>query len=287
MNGRDVGGAPRKDGAHIRLYHSLMDSHAWHSLSPTDVVVFLAMRRQLNGGNNGNIEATLSTMKHWGIKSHTTLAKCLRTLAAVGLIENLRPGRMTHGGKVASLFRFTDLPTPANRKRDSMQAGGKATNDWAQWKTLGAAKLAIAQAHATSARGQGEFTHVAASKGQKMAVSEPDSVSHQARKWPLPARHEPETGVCQSEANARKPAPALGFRPIGAHHPDGAGKGQYLASFYKLPGEGAPALRGGRMAGLLSGRVGCNAVRLLRSARPAHVQTELNHRLSAAGVRAA
>lgn len=129
------------EGGHIRLYWKIVDSPAWRTLSHADVRVYLAMRRKLLGSNNGDINATLAEMKHAGISSSSTLATALHRLEALGLIEKTRQGGIAAGGKLCSLYRFTDQPT-----YDIARAGvraGKATHDWQRFKTLGEAAAAV------------------------------------------------------------------------------------------------------------------------------------------------
>jgi hypothetical protein len=102
---------PDPRGGHIRLYWSLFDSAAWRVLTHADVRVYLAMRRKLGKTNNGDIGATLAEMKHAGIKSSSTLAAALSRLQALGFIAQTRRGGIASGGKVCSLYRFTDEPT--------------------------------------------------------------------------------------------------------------------------------------------------------------------------------
>ena len=128
-------------GGHIRLYWELVDSNAWRALTHADVRIYLALRRKLLGSNNGNINATLKELKHAGINSSSTLSNALHRLEALGFIEKTRQGGIAHGGKLCSLYRFTDVET-----KEFPKLGVKAmrpTNEWKNFKTLGEAKFAI------------------------------------------------------------------------------------------------------------------------------------------------
>lgn len=117
-------------GGHVRLYWEIVDSPAWRLLSHADVRVYVVMRRKLLATNNGNINATLTEMSHAGLKSSSTLAIALQRLEVLGFIEKTRQGGITQGGKMCSLFRFTDEQTFEHAK-----LGVKAsppTNDWKQ-----------------------------------------------------------------------------------------------------------------------------------------------------------
>lgn len=128
-------------GGHVRLYWELMDCPAWRALSHADVRVYLAMRRKLGKTNNGDINATLAEMRHAGISSSSTLSTALHRLEALGFIEKTRQGGIANGGKLCSLFRFTDEVT-----YDIAKAGvksGPATHEWRAFETIAKARAAI------------------------------------------------------------------------------------------------------------------------------------------------
>lgn len=128
-------------GGHVRLYWSLLDSPAWRALSHADVRVYLAMRRKLGKTNNGDVNATLAEMKHAGISSSSTLSTALHRLEALGFIEKTRQGGIAAGGKLCSLYRFTDEPT-----LDIAKAGvkaGPATDEWRRFTSIAEARAAV------------------------------------------------------------------------------------------------------------------------------------------------
>jgi hypothetical protein len=115
-------------GGHVRLYWAILDSPAWRVLTHANVRVYLALRRKLKQTNNGDINAILAEMRHAGISSSSTLSSALRRLEALGFIGKTRQGGIAFGGKLCSLYRFTDEPT-----FDIAKAGvrsGPATNEW-------------------------------------------------------------------------------------------------------------------------------------------------------------
>jgi predicted transcriptional regulator len=134
---------PPKDprGGHARLYWSILDSPAWRTLTHADVRVYLALRRKLGRTNNGDINATLAEMKHAGIFSSSTLSAALHRLEALGFIEKTRQGGIAAGGKLCSLYRFTDEST-----FDIAKAGvraGPATDEWKRFANLAEARAAV------------------------------------------------------------------------------------------------------------------------------------------------
>lgn len=137
-------------GGHVRLYWDLVDSMAWRCLSPTSKALYVAMRRDLKGTNNGNISATLGDLKHRGIRSSATLAKGLRELQSLGLIAMTRQGGVAWGKKTCSLYRFTDEES-YDLPRLGI-TGSKTTHEWKTFTTLAQANNALKQAHANAKR---------------------------------------------------------------------------------------------------------------------------------------
>lgn len=127
-------------GGHVRLYWELLDCPAWRALSHADVRVYLAMRRKLGKTNNGDINATLTEMRHAGISSSSTLSMALQRLETLGFIVKTRQGGIANGGKLCSLFRFTDEVT-----YDIAKAGvksGPATHEWRRFESIAKARAA-------------------------------------------------------------------------------------------------------------------------------------------------
>jgi predicted transcriptional regulator len=134
---------PPKDsrGGHVRLYWATLDSPAWRTLTHADVRVYLALRRKLGRTNNGDINATLAELKHAGISSSSTLSAALHRLEALGFIEKTRQGGIANGGKLCSLYRFTDEETFEIAKAGVR--AGPATNEWITFKNLAEARAAV------------------------------------------------------------------------------------------------------------------------------------------------
>ncbi|MDY7576185.1 hypothetical protein [Actimicrobium sp. CCI2.3] len=138
-------------GGHVRLYWHVIDSNAWKALGYVEMSVWIAMRRQLTGSNNGNIDATLSTLRHHGFKSPTTIAKSVRALLAAGLIAWTRKtGGLTHQGKECCLYRFTDEASYSFPNKGV--SASKATHDYQRFRTVAHATAEIDQAHTDAKR---------------------------------------------------------------------------------------------------------------------------------------
>ena len=137
-------------GGHTRLYWSMQDSCAWRALSWADQCLYFAMRRNLKDTNNGNISATLGTLRHLGFTSSATLAKGLRALMTTGFIDKTRQGGVAYGRRVCSLYRFTDEAVYEHPKLDIKAM--RATNEWRGHATVAAARAAVSKAHADAKR---------------------------------------------------------------------------------------------------------------------------------------
>lgn len=96
-------------GHSLRIYSDVFDSPAFGSLSPHDVMAYLALLRELKATNNADLSLPLSRAKTCGISHPKTLARSLRALCAVGLVAVTRKGGCTKGGqRLPNLYRMTD-----------------------------------------------------------------------------------------------------------------------------------------------------------------------------------
>ncbi len=131
-------------GRHVRIYCTLLDSLAWRVMGWSSRALFIDMRSSVNQSNNGNLSATLASLKHRGWKSAATLANALFELQALGFIAKTRGGGVEHGSKVCSLYRFTDLDMFDFPKQGLVHQ--KATHDYLQFATLADVEQAIQSA---------------------------------------------------------------------------------------------------------------------------------------------
>ncbi|UXC37104.1 hypothetical protein [Cupriavidus gilardii] len=122
------------NGPHARVYHSLLNSPAWRVLGPSAAKLFIDLRATLTSTNNGNLNATLSELKHRGWTSPTTLAKALYELRAMGFIAVTREGGLKMGTRVCTLYRFTDLEV-YEQPKIGVQAC-KATHDYLRFQSV-------------------------------------------------------------------------------------------------------------------------------------------------------
>ena len=139
-------------GHHIRIYSEVYDSPAFKALTPPDVMAYLSLLRDLKGSNNGDLSLTLTKARERGISHHTTLARSLRALCAVGLICLTRKGGATRGGqRLASLYAVTD--SEVYEMRHKQVEARKADFAWRKVTTIEYGRSLIDQAEAKAKKG--------------------------------------------------------------------------------------------------------------------------------------
>jgi hypothetical protein len=139
-------------GHHIRVYSEVYDSPAYKALTPPDVIAYLALLRDLKGTNNGDLSLTLTKAKERGISHHTTLARSLRALCAVGLICLTRKGGSQRGGqRLPSLYAVTDIDV--YEMRHKQVEARKADFAWRKVTTVEHGRSLIEQAEANTKKG--------------------------------------------------------------------------------------------------------------------------------------
>jgi hypothetical protein len=139
-------------GHHIRVYSEVYDSPAYKALTPHDVMAYLALLRDLKGTNNGDLSLTLTKAKERGISHHTTLARSLRALCAVGLICLTRKGGSQRGGqRLPSLYAVTDVDV--YEMRHKQVEARKADFSWRKVTTVEHGRSLIEQAEANTKKG--------------------------------------------------------------------------------------------------------------------------------------
>ena len=143
-------------GPHVRLYEDIFDSAAWLTLSPRTRLLYIEMRTQLNGLNNGDVSCTLAFASKRNVTtSDTTLSEALFQLEALGFIRCMRRGLVRAGAPLPSLFRFTDEPfvqftkvagAGATGDGTIVYGPGAATFDYRKFKTRDDAEAQLAAA---------------------------------------------------------------------------------------------------------------------------------------------
>ncbi|QRY80108.1 hypothetical protein JVX91_03015 [Pseudomonas sp. PDNC002] len=100
----------RESGTFAAIPHAVMDSEDFRALSGGALKVLLGLLRQYRGANNGDLSASFTQAKQWGMNSRTTLAKALEELQARDLIVRTREGRFIKPGGCCALYAITWRP---------------------------------------------------------------------------------------------------------------------------------------------------------------------------------
>jgi len=172
---------------YLRIDDVVYQSEAFRTLPGGAMKLYIDLRVQLNGYNNGNVNATLSTLAKRGWTSPDTLHRALKQLLARGLIDRTRHGK-PGPGRVCSLFRFTDVATPKNE--DKFIEGRLATLDFTKWERKFCATETVA-------------TLLRKSKRCRYGIRSVGSLT------------DTETVAQKNDENGRKAAPVLASKRIG------------------------------------------------------------------------
>lgn len=97
----------------IGIPRSVADSPAFTSLPSWARALYVDLRRQHNGYNNGDICAADGLLVPYGW-AHSTIHKGLKYLIGHGLIEKTRQGGIASMSRTPTLYAFTDIPVVAN-----------------------------------------------------------------------------------------------------------------------------------------------------------------------------
>ena len=103
-------GRSEAPGTYFAVPHALHDSEDFRLLSGCALKILFGLIRQYRGHNNGDLSASFTQAKLWGINSKTTLAKALDELQERNLILRTREGRFINPGGRCALYALTWKP---------------------------------------------------------------------------------------------------------------------------------------------------------------------------------
>lgn len=106
---RDDKANPNKAADHIRLYAWLMESAAWKDLTPHARALYVLLKAQYKGMNNGRIILSIRQVSESLHISKTTAAEAFKELVAHGFVEVVIRG--SFGGRKdgrATEWRLTE-----------------------------------------------------------------------------------------------------------------------------------------------------------------------------------
>ena len=127
---------------HCRIRLDVTKSIAWSVLGSSSKALYLDLRSRVHEYNNGDLEATLKSLKPSGWVSSATLSKSLYELLSLGFIVKTRGGGVEYGSKQCSLYGFADLRI--NQRPDKGIEKRGATSEYLEYRTVGDARKALA-----------------------------------------------------------------------------------------------------------------------------------------------
>jgi hypothetical protein len=177
----------RATAPHIRIYDTVYNSVAFRTLPGSALKLWIDLRTQFRGSNNGSLMVTMAMQKHRGWNSTAKLYKARDELLDRRLIAYTRQCN-PNKKHVASLYAFTDLEIAANERHGV--SGGSASHAYLTFTPEYPAKRALPKQEPNGSL-------IGSATVPETGKQSPETV--------------PETG---EQEIARKHAPVLDLRPI-------------------------------------------------------------------------
>ena len=119
-------GRGTKSPPFVQVFHHLIDSENYRSLSPRAVKLLIDVLRFYNRRNNGDLAITPKLMKPMGWTSNDQLAKATIELEHYGFLKKSRQG----GRHVCNLFAVTFYPVNECDGKHELTPSKIPTNEW-------------------------------------------------------------------------------------------------------------------------------------------------------------
>ena len=120
-------------GSFVSLPHSLLQHPAVATLSKRATKLLIDLAAQYRGKNNGDLSATLTTLKKRGWKSSDQLFKARDELIERGLIIVTRQG----GRNLCNLYAITWQPIDDCKGKLDICSTTVPSNRWKKWRDSG------------------------------------------------------------------------------------------------------------------------------------------------------
>ncbi len=110
-NGRpNATGRRNADARHVRLYHWLLASSAWHSLDPNARALLIVLYGYYNGQNNGELFLSVRSAAAALNIGKDSAARAFKKLNETGFIRPRQKGAFSWKAKVATSWVLTEFP---------------------------------------------------------------------------------------------------------------------------------------------------------------------------------
>jgi DNA-binding MarR family transcriptional regulator len=91
----------------LQLYHYMLRSPAWRSLSPTERATYLEISQRFNGSNNGEIAIGIREMEADLNVGKSSVQRAIEKLVAKGFIEKSVPSNFNRKDRTPTEYRLT------------------------------------------------------------------------------------------------------------------------------------------------------------------------------------
>ena len=130
-NSSDRTGRSKKVARHVRIYHWMMGTEAWQSLSGNQRAIYIEMAARYNGRNNGRIPYSVREAAESLHIGKSTAARDLAVLQERGFIIPRKKGAFSLKVRHATEWRLTEYfcdVTPAMSTKEFMRWSPKIQN---------------------------------------------------------------------------------------------------------------------------------------------------------------
>lgn len=169
----------RTEPRHIRMYHWMMNSSAWHDLSAVARAIYCEMAKRYYGVNNGRIPYSVRDAAVELRISKATASRALQSLQDHGFIVKVTEGAFSLKTRHATEWRLTQFPCDVT--------GAWATKDFMRWQRPPTARPSKAVADDTTGRATALFNGARALSTETQSKGNNDADGRDADH--VPAHH--------------------------------------------------------------------------------------------------
>ena len=145
--GINATGRNKGDGQFLAIPYSMAHSPAFRSLSGPALKVWIELRTQFNGHNNGQVSLSFQRAADLLGMSKSTVGRAFKALEEKGFAKLRKRGQWY--GRLASEYTLTDVP----------YCGHPASRDWQKWRTESVTKnkASVPRRHRHKGSGPSEY----------------------------------------------------------------------------------------------------------------------------------
>lgn len=192
----------------VMIVASVYTTPAFRTLPSAATKLYVDLRTQYNGYNNGRIVCTLSRLRERGWVSDGTLTRALWTLLERGLLIRTREGK-PGPFRTCAYYAFADLPVVKDETHGILGANPK--HEYSSWVD-GTSFAPGSKARKISPNRRYKENVPLPDRGQSSSETRNDTAANDEVLMPIGA---PKAAAGKPRSRRRKPAPVVDFRAIG------------------------------------------------------------------------